>query len=1045
MSILTQEELKKRKEEARDHEIRQNVKSHCMKIQDGIRNNGSMSGNRAIWELFQNAGDLSDCADIKITLTNDSFVFAHKGKPFTFDSLCSLVKQISSQEKENDDTVGQYGTGFLTTHTFSKKITVKGSMQISKSPDVYVDIDDFTINREHFYDLQLFIDDMTAQIKAVEKLMDREQKSVCREWTELNYALTPETYIKAKTAIDEAIKLMPYVLTFNDNIGSCKIDDISRNISIKFTKEPHRTSSVDLHCTRIHKYQEGLEHLSDCYYLELHEGKSRIILPLKTETDVYDLKDTPRLFVHFPLIGDNHFGVNFLFHSHLFTPNEPRNNIIVPSDKEDEQEIAVSNRKILGEMTKYLWHYLECHVESWSGTIDMASLHIEDHSNGEETEQYYKDLKESWAVEFSKLKLIDVDGIRYTMEDSPHPVVLSLELEQFISDDQEHNYLSTIYPYAKACNCLVPRERDLIKWSQIIAEWDESKEDRFLSFERIVRQVSTAQGNHLHDILQMIVDAGHTEFFGKYALLPNRESQLMRREDLRNAKNVSKELYELVKRLNPTICMKMVDKSYADIVELTPYTRQDLRGELNSFVKDKEAECWRCPQRAKPYDGEFERALIDLCSTYTSANGNSKRNKLMPIICRFEGIGYCERLIPAAEDDAKDFDLYRQIFLSLVENEMMKVAMKDADWVEGHWKLLISFVDYARGDDYKGFCTRYAIYPNMTKTLCLPTELKKENNVGKDLFNLYETVIGCDLREKCVAKEFESFFEDYYKSEYQYTSANIANEIQSKLSAYSYQDPIVLDIIDKTESEGAVGTEWQLLFKDIYAQRQSIRYKLGTDEERKAINRMMKQKNPLLLQRMADVAERNDANQVIEKLNETISEMEREAYLKKLGDFVERHIQRFLTEELKPYGIEVLNEQGGQDLVISKSDFNLDYFVEIKSRWENRAAAIMSSTQFKKAVANADRYSLISTQMWNFDRQRIENEEQVGLNEFLPLIRVCNNIGELEAELHKRIESAFIYDEGKIHAEGNYEVHVPQSVCEHSFNDLIVKIKNFFS
>ena len=95
MSILTSEELKLRKDDARKRELRQNVKSHCTKIRDGIRKNGSTSGNRAIWELFQNAGDLSKdgcSAEIHITLNDDTFIFAHKGKSFTYDSLCSLVK-----------------------------------------------------------------------------------------------------------------------------------------------------------------------------------------------------------------------------------------------------------------------------------------------------------------------------------------------------------------------------------------------------------------------------------------------------------------------------------------------------------------------------------------------------------------------------------------------------------------------------------------------------------------------------------------------------------------------------------------------------------------------------------------------------------------------------------------------------------------------------------------------------------------------------------------------------------------------------------------
>ena len=135
MSILTNEDLKLRKEEAHKRELRQNVKSHCTKIRDGIRKNGSTSGKRAIWELFQNAGDLAkdgSSAEIRIILNEDTFIFAHKGKSFTYDSLCSLVKQVSSQEKEDDDTVGQYGTGFLTTHKFGRKIVINGSMLISE-------------------------------------------------------------------------------------------------------------------------------------------------------------------------------------------------------------------------------------------------------------------------------------------------------------------------------------------------------------------------------------------------------------------------------------------------------------------------------------------------------------------------------------------------------------------------------------------------------------------------------------------------------------------------------------------------------------------------------------------------------------------------------------------------------------------------------------------------------------------------------------------------------------------------------------------------
>lgn len=65
-------------------------------------------------------------------------------------------------------------------------------MLICEDPKVYVDITDFVIDRENSYDIPKFIEDMAHQIKAVEKLMDNEQKTKPREWTELSYELNDE-------------------------------------------------------------------------------------------------------------------------------------------------------------------------------------------------------------------------------------------------------------------------------------------------------------------------------------------------------------------------------------------------------------------------------------------------------------------------------------------------------------------------------------------------------------------------------------------------------------------------------------------------------------------------------------------------------------------------------------------------------------------------------------------------------------------------------------------------------------------------------------
>ena len=415
-----------------------------------------------------------------------------------------------------------------------------------------------------------------------------------------------------------------------------------------------------------------------------------------------------------------------LFHSHRFTPEEKRDNIIVPKDNDATESIAQKNKEILDEMTQHLWKFLEGHVETWNKTIRMANIDIKDNGFTEKkTENYYKCLKEKWVTEFQKLKLIEIDGKRYCMDEEEHPMVLESSLEQFLSEN-ETEYLNTIYPYAKRTK-LIPCKDEILQWSKIISVWDCEKEKNFLTLEDIVKFVSKEKGENLLNMLKLLVAADATQFFEKYELIPNREGELKKRDDLRDARVIPAELYNLVKAVDSTICIKMVDMEYQDIIKLTPYNRQNLREELNDIVCARENGYWKDPERPQPYDDDFERSIINLCSAFTTKNGDSKRNKLMPIICRFEDIDeYQEIYIPAAENDQTGFDLYRQVFKSLVENQMMKISIKDKAWVDENIRDLVDFVDYARGDDYKTFCTQYAIYPDMNGCLRKPDELKKE-------------------------------------------------------------------------------------------------------------------------------------------------------------------------------------------------------------------------------------------------------------------------------------------------------------------------------
>ncbi len=58
---------------------RNDLKQHADKIIQGIKKIGPNHAKRAIWELFQNAVDLSPSCEISISITEDELIFSHNG------------------------------------------------------------------------------------------------------------------------------------------------------------------------------------------------------------------------------------------------------------------------------------------------------------------------------------------------------------------------------------------------------------------------------------------------------------------------------------------------------------------------------------------------------------------------------------------------------------------------------------------------------------------------------------------------------------------------------------------------------------------------------------------------------------------------------------------------------------------------------------------------------------------------------------------------------------------------------------------------------
>ena len=78
---------------------------------------------------------------MRFTLTEGptpSLTFSHDGAPFTSDDLVNLVEKDSTKRRPHrpgrPQSLGRFGTGFLTTHLLARRVEVSGFVQDPGEP-----------------------------------------------------------------------------------------------------------------------------------------------------------------------------------------------------------------------------------------------------------------------------------------------------------------------------------------------------------------------------------------------------------------------------------------------------------------------------------------------------------------------------------------------------------------------------------------------------------------------------------------------------------------------------------------------------------------------------------------------------------------------------------------------------------------------------------------------------------------------------------------------------------------------------------------------
>lgn len=964
---LSKEQLRQQQQE---QSRRQDNKQHCQKILDGIDKFDDTTAERAIWELIQNARDLSECAKIQLSLTKEKLTFTHNGSPFDYESLTSLIKQISSAQKEEKDTVGQFGTGFMTTHKFSRIIQISGSVKLDE--EVYADIKNFELDRRP-NDLPGMLEAMSRQLTFADELLNQETSANPKPETTFVYPLDEIRLAYAEKGIDMAFNLIPYVMAINERIDEIHLENTISDKSILFSRGKEVCLDPTIGYYKVQVIQHGGDNV-DIYFLRSEDKRDVIILPLKTGNEAISLEKVPKFFIHFPLLGTQSFGLNYVFHSERFYPEEPRNAIVLPEDNIEKRNKYTHNIEVFKTMRERLYTYLENYSDSIKYSHLLAPIVLPCIDEDNDKAQFYRDLKEELVERFQSFPFVVLhDSSKVSVTNDKNVRFLAPEIVRFLKNDSKGEYIDVVYNAASKVSHLPGKEVVLI-WSEIIEQWGDPIKDIFIGMDELVKSMSRCEvDEELLQFLRFLKECEKRHYFEEEALIPNREGEKKEAKNLRNAKDIPEELYSICHRLIPTSTCLFVSVAYTELYDLIEYRRDDLRKDINNFALSLKNDC--------KWNDDILSALIKYCSIFPTQEGCSTRDKAMPLICELHNLPYERKYIPplpGVEID-KEQDLYRTAFDVLVEYSLGVIDThgkdKERAWLKKeankdlHYSLLQALSNKDRPTAYqKDLFPKYAIFPNQEEELCLIEKLAilsgRETipmDIQDRLLELYQKVCNDSYKSKLVGEQYVELVQ--FK---EVNPQDIGYLIEDHLKEGKYKHPSIIEILELLDSEANNKSKeyWSSWFSYIASNKANIFLDRLHGDERDHTYQFMKA-SPSKKAKVAELMDSPNFESIVAKAEENQrTERERAAsfrHMLSIGKTIEDRLREHIQVELEYREIdkpmEVNDIQNGQDIVI-KYNGEIIYFIEVKSKWNFDQPAYMSKNQMRQAVQNPDCYAL---------------------------------------------------------------------------------------
>lgn len=534
--------------------LSENTAQAVFKHLGDLENKRSLIMSRWVWELMQNGRDVAKDTGLAVELAveQEQLNFRHNGRPFNDEEIAHLIYHGSTKQTQSD-SIGHFGSGFISTHLISKQVRVRGRME----------------DGNHF---EFILDRNGNSPEALSDVMDKSwdefKKSLTINsdnadgdyTTEFTYFLTSEPNELIDSGLLSLRICAPYVLAFNSNIASISI---KQGQTIIFRKSEEQVLDSPISITTVTCTAE--DNVNDLYVAVASKDSVSVAAQLRTFEGGFatDLdQSTPRIFLAFPLSGTESFCFPTIINSELFGPREDRDGIYLAIGEnevnEQNQQLFRQACGLLQELVVFAssQHWKDAHVLAMPGTFEKKEWFKEEWLKKTINEDLIQKLRHSNIV-------TSLGGGEVCPKDAWLPI------ENGASKLEDLWDLTASLREAQSKLPIRTVARD---WSVILERWstfcDKSSEDvtaESWTVEKLARHTSDAGTlsnlgqllvqeadpiHFLNELHRIILAAGLVRLFDELNLLPNQNGDFKKRNDeLFRESHIGSKLKEIAEKL----------------------------------------------------------------------------------------------------------------------------------------------------------------------------------------------------------------------------------------------------------------------------------------------------------------------------------------------------------------------------------------------------------------------------------------------------------------------------------------------------------------